>query len=116
MSIRSKMSLHFNHSPQYHVYPESSRFVAEKMENLLFMFTSDMDLGVLRGYGLNKQKNELVARELWTVNLMKHSQTITNVVTKRQNGKFKYRISPNISTLSNISTPLFLGARKYTMS
>ena len=54
---------------------------------LLFMFMSDTEAGALKGYGVKKQDKELVARELWTVNLMKDSQTITNVVAKRQNGK-----------------------------
>lgn len=60
--------------------------MAEGIAPLLFMFTSDTDTGVLKGYGIKKQNNELIAKELWTANLMKDSQTITNVVTKRQNG------------------------------
>ena len=69
------------------MYPESSRPVVEEVVPLLFMFMSDTEAGALKGYGVKKQDKELVARELWTVNLMKDSQTITNVVAKRQNGK-----------------------------
>ena len=72
---------------QYHVYPESSQSVVEEVVPLLFMFMSDTEAGALKGYGVKNKDKELVARELWTVNLMKDSQTITNVVAKRQNGK-----------------------------
>ena len=51
------------------------------------MFMCDTEAGALKGYGVKKQEKDLVARELWTVNLMKDSQTITNVVAKRQNGE-----------------------------
>ena len=70
------------------MFPESDRAVAEQGAPLLFMFMSDTEAGVLKGYGMKKEGKDLIATELWTVNLMKDSQTITNVVAKRQSGNF----------------------------
>ena len=61
--------------------------VAE-LASLLFMFTIDRSRGLLTGYGMVTHNNNLVAKELWTSNMLKETQSITNVVAKRQAGKY----------------------------
>lgn len=66
-----------------HVYPESTHSVVVSVAATTFIFTVDVDTGVLVGYSLAlSTKQKLIASRVWEIKLMQGSQHITAAVIK----------------------------------
>ncbi|XP_013409710.1 ER membrane protein complex subunit 1-like isoform X1 [Lingula anatina] len=68
-----------------HVYPEHVKGHVKAVQSTLFLFNADVNTGLITGYRIQEdiKTQSLHAVELWTINLPKETQTITNVVGKR---------------------------------
>ncbi|XP_060066687.1 ER membrane protein complex subunit 1-like [Ylistrum balloti] len=79
--LRGIVFLDDNH--QIHTYPEAFMSVAMDILPSIFMYTADSNTGYLKGFKARLRNKDIVADNVWSINLQKKQQTITNVVGKR---------------------------------
>ncbi|XP_062611133.1 ER membrane protein complex subunit 1-like isoform X1 [Saccostrea cucullata] len=70
-------------SDQVHVFPEKCSSVLRKTYKSQFMFVADRDTGFIYGYRTVPDREKFIMEKVWTVNLQKKQQTITQVMGKR---------------------------------
>ncbi|OWF43072.1 ER membrane protein complex subunit 1-like [Mizuhopecten yessoensis] len=79
--LRGIIFLDDNH--QIHTYPETFMSVAMDVLPSLFMYVADTQTGFLKGFKAKLHDKDIIADNVWTINLQKKQQIITNVVGKR---------------------------------
>ncbi|XP_056008838.1 ER membrane protein complex subunit 1-like isoform X2 [Ostrea edulis] len=68
---------------QVHVFPEKCSSVLKRTYRSQFLFVADRDTGFINGYRTLPLQKTFSMEKVWTVNLHKKQQTITQVVGKR---------------------------------
>nr|XP_022343072.1 ER membrane protein complex subunit 1-like isoform X1 [Crassostrea virginica] len=68
---------------QVHVFPQKCASVLKKTFRFQFMFVADRDTGFIRGYRTIQDQGKFLVENVWSVNLHKKQQTITQVIGKR---------------------------------
>ncbi|XP_069121270.1 ER membrane protein complex subunit 1-like [Argopecten irradians] len=66
-----------------HTYPEAFMSVAMDILPSIFMYTADSNTGFLKGFKARQKDKGISADTVWSINLQKKQQSITNVVGKR---------------------------------
>ncbi|KAL3860995.1 hypothetical protein ACJMK2_007088 [Sinanodonta woodiana] len=70
---------------QVHTYPESIQEHLKNVLSSLYIYTCDDETGLMKGYTVFRRENKLYADQVWSINLQKKQQTITQVIPKRTN-------------------------------
>ncbi|XP_065936544.1 ER membrane protein complex subunit 1 isoform X2 [Magallana gigas] len=68
---------------QIHVFPGKCLSVLKKTFGSQYMFVADRETGFIKGYRTVPNQGKFLMENVWTVNLQKKQQTITQVVGKR---------------------------------
>jgi len=90
LTLMAFMDDHFMHplvildrNQHYHVYPASAFSAVAEHASSQYMYVTDSSTGLMKGYSMQAAGGQLLANQLWQVDLQKDTQTITNVVAKR---------------------------------